>query len=116
MSLGIGPNHTHSFSESIVVQAPSRGIHHADSSLLAPGAKGPVKPHIMGKDAQGRDSCIRAEEAVMFSYALIAQSSRLEAARWLEVPLKRLRVGTTSGNDERGARGRRRASQYRAVN
>lgn len=42
-------------------------------------------PHIMGQDAQGRDSCIRAEEAVMVSYALMAQSSRLEAARWLEV-------------------------------
>lgn len=56
-----------------MVQAPSRGIHHADSSLLALRAKVPTtvlrtKPHIMGQDAQGRDSCIRAdEEAVMVS-------------------------------------------------
>lgn len=44
-----------------------------------------IKPPIMGQDAQGRDSCIRAEEAVMVSYSLMVQSSRLEAARWLEV-------------------------------
>lgn len=48
-------------------------------------AKMSTKPHIMGQDAQGRDSCIRAEEAVMVRYALMAQSSRLEATRWLEV-------------------------------
>lgn len=58
-------------------RASSRGTHHADSSLLALMSNMSVKPHIMGQDAQGRDSCIRAEEAVMVSYALMAQSSRL---------------------------------------
>lgn len=65
--------------ESIVVRPPSVGTHHADSGLLALTANTSTKPHIMGQDAQGRDSCIRAEEAVMASYSLMAQSSRLEA-------------------------------------
>lgn len=63
--------------ESIVVRAASRGTHHADSSLLALMAKMRIKPHIMGQDAQGRDSCIRAEEAVMVSYSSMGWSSRL---------------------------------------
>lgn len=71
--------------ESIVVRAPSRGTHHADSSLLALMANVCVKPHIMGQDAQGRDSCIKTGETVMVSFSLMAQSSRLEAVRWLEV-------------------------------
>lgn len=68
-----------------MVRAPSRGTHHADSSLLALMANVCIKPHIMGQDVQGRDSCVKAEGAVMVSYSLMAQSSRLEAVRWLEV-------------------------------
>lgn len=68
-----------------MVRGPSRGTHLADSSLLALMSKMSLKPHIMGQDTQGRDSCVRAEEAVMVSYSLMAQASRLEAARWLEV-------------------------------
>lgn len=56
-----------------------------------------MKTHIMGQDAQGRDSCVRAEEAVTVSDALMAQSSRLEAARWLEVLATRSQRMTVCG-------------------
>ena len=61
-------------------------------------AKMCIKPHIMGQDAQGRDSCIRAEEAAMVSYSLMAQSSRLQAARWLEVLATRSQKIATCGH------------------
>lgn len=48
-----------------------------------------LKLHIMGQDAQGRDSCVKAEGAVVVSYSSMAQSSRLEASRWLEVLVTR---------------------------